>query len=152
VQGKVPVGLRRLDRIPTRRVAKHAIAGHLDIEDVLLPVAPGVRDDPLDTLAAAAQALQRVAVLGPDQALAVRIPVELETLLVEHVLGDGEADAEPVRGPAGAEGGADVSGLELMGDGLLEGRTLQVRDRVDRELDMLWIGGDGLEVLPVGRS
>lgn len=140
VEGVVSVWVRRLDRVAAGGVAEHAVAGHLDVERVLFAVAEGVGQDPLDALAAARQAVDGVAMLGPDQSLVVGVPVELEALLGQQVLGHGELHLEPVRRPAGAKGGADVGGRELVARGLFEERTRLARGRVDGQLDVAGVG------------
>lgn len=52
-----------------------------------------------------------------------------------------------MRRPAGAEGGTDMGGLELMLGCFLEGWTLQVRYGIDGKLDVIFIRNDGFEVL-----
>lgn len=116
---------------------------------MFLPIPPRIRDNPLNPFPTTRQPLQRPPVLTPHETLVVRVPVELEVFLVAHVLGDREADAEPVRGPAGAEGGARVGGGEIVGCGFCEGRAGEVGDGVDGEFDVIFVGGDGFEELAV---
>lgn len=140
MQRVVPVRGRRLNRVTTRRIAKHAIARHLDVESVLLAIAERVGQDPLDALAAARQAVYCVSLLGPDEALVVGVPVKLQTLLLQQVFGHGELHLEPVGRPAGPEGSADLGGCELVACGLFEERAGLVGRRVDGELDVVRVG------------
>lgn len=50
VQLKVFIRLRRLDRVASRSISKHAVASHLDVEHVLLAVSPALGKDPLDAV------------------------------------------------------------------------------------------------------
>jgi hypothetical protein len=149
MQRKIAIRIRRLDRVPAGCISKHAIARHLNIEDMLLPIAPSVRDDPLHPLPTPRQTLERVPVLRPDEALIIRIPVELKPLLFTEPFGDRQADAEPVRRPAGPEGGADVRGLKLVGSCFLETGPLQIGNGIDGELDVVSGGGRSFEKLAV---
>lgn len=135
VKLEVPVRIRRLDRVSTRSVAKHAITRHLDVEGMLLAVAEGLGQDPLVSLTTASQAVNRVSMLGPNQALVVRVPDELEVFLLQQVVGHGELDLEPVRRPAGAKRLADLGGLESMRGRIFEQGPREVRWRVDGQLD-----------------
>jgi hypothetical protein len=77
MQRKIAIRFRRLDRVSAGCISKHAIARHLNIKDMLLPIAPSVWDDPLHPLPTPRETLERVPVLRPDEALIIRIPVEL---------------------------------------------------------------------------
>lgn len=68
---------------------------------------------------------------------------------VAHVTGNGETDTEPMRGPAGAEGGAGLGGGEGMGGCIGKGWAGEVGDGVDGEVYMVGVGGDGFEELAV---
>lgn len=95
---------------------------------MLTAITPSFRDDPFNPFTAASQPLQRMTVLSPHETFIVGIPVKLQMILVTHVLGHRQMDPEPVRGPARAEGSANVRGLEFMGGGILERWTLKIRD------------------------
>lgn len=128
---KVPVRPRGLDAVSTRCVAKHAVAGHLDVEDVLLPVSELVWQDPFDTLPTAGQALERLSFLIPDEALVVRVPVQLEMFFLGEQGGDGEADAKPVGRPAWPKGLADFGVAEVVRCGVLEAWPREIGRGVD---------------------
>jgi hypothetical protein len=44
-----------------------------------------------------------MSIFSPDQTLVVRVPNKFEMFFVEHVLGNGELNPEPMRRPAGTE-------------------------------------------------
>ncbi len=133
---EVLVRLGRLDGIAAGGVAEHAVAGHLDVEGVLLAVAEGIGKYPLDALAIAGETLQGMAFLGPHHGLVVSIPMELEMLLVAKLLGDRHDHLEPVRGPGGTKKLAHERLPKLMGGGLLEGRPILAGSVPDGELDV----------------
>jgi hypothetical protein len=56
-QLKVPVWTGWLNAIASRSVSEHAVAGHLDVEDMLLAVTERLGEDPLDTLASSSETL-----------------------------------------------------------------------------------------------
>lgn len=101
---------------------------------MFLSISPRIRNNPLNPFPSTSESLQRPPVLAPHEALVVRVPVEFEVFFVAHVLWDGETDAEPVRGPAWAEGGAGVGGGEGMGGCVGEGWAGEVGDGVDGEV------------------
>lgn len=94
---EVLVGIGRLDAVAAGSIAEHAIARHLNVDGMRLAVAERVRENPLHTLVPARQSLERLPVVGPDQALVVRIPVQLEQILVTEFRRHREDDLEPVR-------------------------------------------------------
>lgn len=123
-EGEVPVRVwRRNTSLTVGRISEHAVACHFNINRVLLAIAEGLGDNPLDALAATGEALNGNAVMGPDGTFIVGIPVELDALLIIKVTGDAQDCLEPVSRPRGTERGADVGFSELVGSGLLEGRA-----------------------------
>lgn len=62
-----------------------------------LAVPPVARENPFGPLAMARQALQGLAILGPDEAFAAGIPMEFEVLSVLGYVRDFEVYLEPVR-------------------------------------------------------
>jgi hypothetical protein len=56
-QLEVPVWTGWLDAVTSRSISKHAVAGHLDVEDMLLTVTERLGEDPLDTLASSSETL-----------------------------------------------------------------------------------------------
>lgn len=112
---------------------------------MLFSISPFIGNNPFHAFPATSQTLQRTTIFGPDEALIVCIPVEFQVFLVPHVLGNCQVDAKPVRGPAGAERGADMSGFEIMRGSIFERGAVDVRNRVDGELDMVSVGSYGLE-------
>jgi hypothetical protein len=113
-----------------------------------LPVVVRLWQDPFHAIATG-EAVHRLALFGPYQALIAGVPVQLEVALFLQEVGDGEGDPEPMGGPAGAEGLADARGLELVRDGVLEGGTGQVGRRVDLEADPFIAGGSAFVELTV---
>jgi hypothetical protein len=85
-----------LNGISTGSVPKHAIASNLDIEYMFFAIPKCIGEHVLDAFAASSESLDRLAVGGPDEALTVCVPVELEAFLLEHALGDRKTDPEPV--------------------------------------------------------
>lgn len=69
--------VRRKNHIVISRVTEDLVAGHLDVEGVLLAVAESISNDPEGTLTTTGETLESIAVLSPDQALAISIPLEL---------------------------------------------------------------------------
>ena len=147
-QLEIAVLLRRLDDIPNS-ITKHAVARHLDVEDMLLAIPPAIRQDPLRPLTTSREPMHGHAVLGPYQALIIRIPMELEMFLVCKVRRYGELDAEPMRGPAGSEGVADFGGREQVFGGFFEGRAREIGRRVDGQLHPFVAGSAALVQLAV---
>ena len=69
------VRVRGLNGIPTGGIAKHAVAGHLDIDGVRPAVSEGVGEDPLNAFAAAGETLKRPAIFRPHHPLVIGVPV-----------------------------------------------------------------------------
>lgn len=57
LQLEVSVWARWLDAIASRSISEHAVAGHLDIEDVLFAITERLGEDPFDTLTSSCEAL-----------------------------------------------------------------------------------------------
>lgn len=144
VKLEVLVRVRRLDGVASGSIAEHAIASHLDVEDVLLSISIAVRKYPFGTLAATGQAMHGIAILSPDEAFVISVPVELEMVLVTEFGGHGQVDAEPMGRPAGTKRLADAGGAEVVPRGFLEGRTSEVGRGVDVQLDMIAAGSAGV--------
>lgn len=113
---------------------------------MLFPISPFIGNNPFHALPTTSQTLQRTTIFSPDEALVVCIPVEFQVFFVPHVLGNCQTNAEPMRGPAGTEGGTDMSGFEVMGGSVFERGAIEVGDRVDGELYMGLVGSYGLKV------
>lgn len=97
VELEVLVRIGWLDRVSTGCIATHAVTRHLDIEDMLLAISEGIRQNPFCPFATAGQAMNWVTMFRPDQPLIVRIPMELEVVLVSKLFRHGQLDTEPVR-------------------------------------------------------
>lgn len=78
------VWIRRLDRVsarvvledgPAGPVAKHAVAGHLEVDDVLGAVFEGDGEDPFYAFVFAGKALEGLAGGGPDGGFVGAVPV-----------------------------------------------------------------------------
>lgn len=93
-------------------ISKQAIARHLNVENVFQPIPPGLRKNPLNTLSAASQPLNRFPVCSKHHCLRVTVPVELNPIRIVHALRYLDGDSEPVCGPRGTEGLPDISGLK----------------------------------------
>lgn len=115
---------------------------------MLISIAPAIGNDPLRALSAR-QTLQWMTIFIPHHSLIARIPVELETLLIAQFLRDDHTDAKPMSRPARSKGSSDFGRFKVMADGYPERGTLQIGNRVDRKLDMVWIGADSFKVFPV---
>lgn len=124
---EVLILVRRLDGVaagivledgPAGPLAEHAVAGHLEVDDVLSAVLEGRGDDPLDALATAGETLKRLAVGSPHGRLIIAVPVKLDVdAIVTEGLGQREMAAEPVRRSRGAKGFAGLRVVERVGVG-----------------------------------
>jgi len=142
VQRVVFVWVWWLDRVAAGGIAKHAVAGHLDVEGMLFAVSEFLGQDPLCAFAATCQSMDSMPIFGPNQTLVVCVPDEFKMFLVKHVLGHRKLDLEPVGRPTGAKWLADFGGVESMGGGFLKERAREVRGRVDGELHPVGTGRD----------
>lgn len=87
--------------------------------------------------------MDRLTVFCPDETFIVRVPMELEVILLLQIRWYRERDLEPMRRPARAERLSDVSSLELVRGGVFEGGTSKIWRGVDLELDYLVAGSVG---------
>lgn len=69
--------------------------------------------------------------LCPYHALIVGVPYKLDVLFLCEIIRYGQVDPEPVGGPTGPEGLADMGFAELAGGCLFESRSCEVWWRVD---------------------
>lgn len=143
LDGVVPVRVGSSDEV-TLADAKHAVASHLDVKGVFLSIKEGLGKNPLHSLAAASEALERLAVLGPDQTLVVGVPVKLDQLLIANIVRDCDLDPEPMSGPGWTKAGADLGLFKVMRDGLFEGWPGLSRSVPNPELDMRLAVDDGI--------
>lgn len=146
---KVPIDGGRLNRASIS-IAKHPVACHFDVEDMLHAVSEAVWQDPFNPISTG-QTLQRASIFGPNQTFVVSIPVELESLFLPQSLGDSELDPKPVSGPAGTKRGTSPRRLELILRRLLKSWPFQVWHGVDGKLDMVFIVNGCVVIFPASR-
>lgn len=111
---KVPIRIRWLDRVASGRISKHAVAGHLDIECVEGSISKAVWQYPFDTFSITREALQWLPLSTPYEPLVVRIPVQLQMVLLLEMRWDFDLHFYPMRRPAGSEGRSDMGLVECM--------------------------------------
>src|SRR5687768_15782313 len=75
IEPEVAVLIWRGDTSTRRCVAKHGVASHLDVDNVLPPIAVLPRDDPFTALAATSEGMDDCPILGVHQSLTVAVPV-----------------------------------------------------------------------------
>jgi hypothetical protein len=135
VQLIVSVRWRWLNRIADS-VSEHAIAGHLNVEDVFFPISPAFWEDVLGPLSSTSQAMHDLSALCPDHAFIVGVPVEFQVFFLGQIVWYRELNLEPMRSPTRSERFANMRVSELMGRGIFEGRAREVWRRIDSELDV----------------
>lgn len=152
VQLEVFVRIRGLDGVAAGSIAEHAIAGHLNVEDMLLAVSIAIRKYPFGALTTTRQAVYGIAILSPDKALIVGVPMELDMVLVAELIGHGQVDAEPMSRPTGTEPLADSCWAEVVPRSFLEGGTGEVWRRVNIQLDVITAGSAAFGDLAIQAS
>jgi hypothetical protein len=133
-QLEVLVGIGRLNRVPSWCAAKHAVTGHLNVDDVLVTIAEGVWKNPLCALTATGKALERISIFCPNHPFVVGIPVELKMLLITEFWGDAQHNPEPVGGPRRAKPLSDSCLFKRVRDCIFECRSRQIGGMPDGEL------------------
>ncbi|KAG9967217.1 putative alpha-mannosidase I, partial [Aureobasidium melanogenum] len=95
LQLEVPVWTRWLDAVSSRGISEHAVASHLDVEDMFLAVTERLRENPLDTLASSGKTFE---VPGALRRLEKMERTEVVRAICQHIGVMGEQPGEGAYG------------------------------------------------------